>query len=825
MKKRIISIMIIAVTILTNIFSLVGCNKQEISTLTVGQWLSMVDYAFGMESYTSDEPYFSNVSSDNPYFAAVQIAAEWDVIDKEGSIDVDKKLTYKDALITLVNVGNFTKADASDDEKIKYAIDNFDSVIRTYWMNRNISQEDAVILLAIAQNKWETRKYTESIEEITYNDKVVDLSDVDLTESAISEMTLVVGDDVSVEEGSICILPSAENKFEKEYLKVESVSQVGGEKVVKFSDEELELEDIYEEIYIQETLVPTAENTVIYDGNGNIVSAGGDTSVQKDDAYNKDSITTLSSIVTTSQSIIPCASIKNKYEFKIDGYKVTLSYNLDGELDLAAEIECPNMLDKASEVKGHKMQAIGSIEVSDLAVSQKFDWGKEWVGFVPVPTLDSAELKIDYTVKKKLGISYTGKAEYVAAPAYSNGNGKFLTNLKRSLFKEKDGSGDVYGAETIASKKTIKICSLNVYSAGVAKICLDVSVTIKVNGSVEVTITENGSKGVEYKNGNLRFIKSNTKSYDLQAKAKLEGTIGFGPGLYIVGLKKQLVGLEAKIGAGVTIALKAHLADSEMHKFEELDFSDIMPEQLSLYKSVYSSINADGVKLQATVEKMIGDYYSEKDANVKMYFEPNRIYNLHVDFCTDINAYWLISIGITDDSYVKNFLGSKVKLEISICNEKNATFMNMHIDNMNWDTLSVNWGSNALSNNCTLKYIEFEKELEYIEDNKDDNTDEDFSDTEIEFGEMLILSTMNVNMGVGQSCLINITQLPQGYKKEDIIFLSKNEKVAKVDKQGNISAVGTGNTIIYAKTSDGKYVSMIAVIVSSPVKIEFEELI
>ena len=53
MKKRIVSIMIIAVVVLSNVFSLAGCKKKEVATMTIGQWLSMVDYAFGMESYTS----------------------------------------------------------------------------------------------------------------------------------------------------------------------------------------------------------------------------------------------------------------------------------------------------------------------------------------------------------------------------------------------------------------------------------------------------------------------------------------------------------------------------------------------------------------------------------------------------------------------------------------------------------------------------------------------------------------------------------------------------------------------------------------------------
>ena len=90
MFKRFISILLIIVTLLTTVMSLGGCSTQNNTSLSIGQWLTMVDEAFGMQSYTSEEPYFLNVKSDNPYFAAVQIAAEWDVIDKNKSIDVNE---------------------------------------------------------------------------------------------------------------------------------------------------------------------------------------------------------------------------------------------------------------------------------------------------------------------------------------------------------------------------------------------------------------------------------------------------------------------------------------------------------------------------------------------------------------------------------------------------------------------------------------------------------------------------------------------------------------------------------------------------------------
>ena len=88
MMKKLISILMVIVTLLSMVMSFSGCSTQQNNALTVGQWLMLVDEAFGMQSYTTDEPYFENVNKENPYFAAVQIAAEWDVIDKNKQIDL-----------------------------------------------------------------------------------------------------------------------------------------------------------------------------------------------------------------------------------------------------------------------------------------------------------------------------------------------------------------------------------------------------------------------------------------------------------------------------------------------------------------------------------------------------------------------------------------------------------------------------------------------------------------------------------------------------------------------------------------------------------------
>lgn len=474
---------------------------------------------------------------------------------------------------------------------------------------------------------------------------------------------------------------------------------------------------------------------------------------------------------------------------------------MNGELDLKVSVKNQNLLsgDYLINHPQAKARFEEEFEISDLSVTHDFDWA----GL----KLKSANLKIDYKTKNKLGFSYSDKASGVFAPEKSNGNGKFLTNFKRAVLKDVNGKG----AKTIVSKKIVKVCSLNVYSVGVAKICLDVNLTLSFDGSVSITVTESGSKGVEYKNGNVRFIKTCTKSCDGELKAKVEFTIGMGPALYVVGLKKRLVGFEVKGGAGATASLKAHLADSEMHLFEELDFNDVSPEIVE-NTFVEGDITASLEEVQAVAQAQGGIFKADAGYQAK----------LHIDWCINVNVYAILKVGITDESYLTDFLGGKeVKLNIDIFNEKNATFFNMHIDNFQFKDAVLSFGfKEATGDHCTLKYVPFEKGSE------EEISDEEISERNdgILTGDNLILSTMNVNMDVGQTYLLNVTQVPKGYSLDDIIFASKEKSIATVDRNGVIKAIGTGCVLIYAETSDHKYKALVSVIVVGESDVNFEAL-
>jgi hypothetical protein len=142
-------------------------------------------------------------------------------------------------------------------------------------MNRDIKYTDAVLLLVTAQNLWANRTYNERTEKVKYKDGVKDFSE----NKWIADNYMVNGDttifpatnDIDLKVGDVYVLPSNDNSIGTKVYKVENISQENGQVHVK-NNTDVDLYDIAEDIFLQETIVPTAQNTVFYDGNGNILS-------------------------------------------------------------------------------------------------------------------------------------------------------------------------------------------------------------------------------------------------------------------------------------------------------------------------------------------------------------------------------------------------------------------------------------------------------------------------------------------------------------------------------------------------------------------------
>lgn len=780
MFKRFVSTIMIIVMLLTSIVASCGCSKQKSNTLTFGQWLGMINKAFGMESYVKEEPYFESIDSDDQYFNTVQIAAEWEVIDTSSTFNPEDTLIWKDALITLVNAGNFTHNSANDDEKIQYAIENFDMTIRTYWMNRSIDVATATSLLVEAQEQWANRTYAETISMVDYSKGVLELSESELGYYEVDENSNILMSEQSAKifsVGDIFVLPDIGDCSITKAYKVEEIKIENGVAEIVTSDD-LELGDFVDELYIEDTFTPDLTQAEFYDGNGNLLQAGtGNVELQSNSSANGYNVTNLA---YTSNSDVQAMqlSVKTSYEFEVDGCKVELTTKSAG---LSAKIEMP--LSKDKKVKGYY-----EVEISNFEVTNKIDYS--WF------TLHSAELKVDYETKSTVGVKKTYVDEKaVYAPKWTNGNGKFLTNLKNSVWKDSDALG----------AKTIKIGSIKVASIGVASFSVDIYAKLKVDGSIEISYSETGCKGIEYKNGNCRVINTSDKDTDVKFKCKAEGTVSVVPTVNAFGY--AILGFKGETGLGAEASLTWHLADAGNHLLQETEITDLPPEVVEAME--VSGLTADAEEIKKLAEEQGGTFECETST-----------VDLHIDTCIDINVYFILKVGIEEETLAGKLLKkTKVKITWEIFGSKNATICNLHVENFDFASAFSNIRFLTGKDQCTLKYEPFDDVEEEV--TEETNTNENGS---VDVGEVLVISDMKVVLQAGTCKTISVVQVPKGYELKDIVCESSDKSIATIDKNGVITAVGEGSTTIIVKTNDGKYSCACAITVVSENEEDFTPL-
>lgn len=841
MKKFFSAVLALLLTA-SMLLQLTACSKSSSDAgLKMGQWLSLIADSFGMSGYMDSTPYFKKVPTSDTYFDAFQMAAEWDILAPNEKTDANTVVTWKDALVTLVNAGEFTDSDMSDDEKVKYGIEAFDSSIRDYRVDKPIPEEEAIILLALAQNKWTNRTFDKSTESHSYKDGVQDFTDFpdvkvssngadyivpnmskdnlppvssnsgsgpsgngqagdEGSSSADSAPSAKPGtsDPTTLKTGDLIVVPAPDNKLEKEYRKVKDIEIKDGETIIHTSDEDVELEDIYEELHVQGTVVPNAENTIIRDPDGNILNPE-TAEALKLARYDGSEPEYADLIYRPGQSgdMLNCTTNISK-DFKVDDFTVKFKATLDkNKVGLSATVETDNFIkpkNKADKDKYGRLKGSVSVGLDELSVTHDFDWG-----FLK---LKSAMLKINTKTSQHLKMSYSKEFNAVAGPD-DNRNSSFKSNFKNAVMKSINGKG----AKTVASRKVIKIASLDIYNAGVAKVCLDVNLQLKVDGSIEITCTQSNAVGVEYKKGNIRFMKEHSEKAEAQAKGSIEVNLGFGPALYALGLKKKLLGLEVRPGIGLEASATIRLADEENHLLQVCDdLNDVAtPEEMDdVIKN--SSITATHQEIEEIAASQGKVYKSEIDVS-----------RVHGDFCLDFQVYFVLNAGLSTDTYLTDFVGAKFEEAVKL----KVPLFRHHVDNWDW--------ANA-SSKCRLSYKPFDlgKDESSVSsefsDGNVNNSDNKTENSLIEMGETLRLSTMNVNIAVGGEKLVEIEQLPHGYSANDVLFVSKNGNVAVVDTSGVIRGLAEGSTIIYAQTKDEKFKAMVAVIVEGDYDMEFNSL-
>ena len=644
--KKILSIFLI-LTMSTGLITLSACGKVNIQPISIGDFTSLIVDKFGIETYQSEEPHVASVGTDSAYFTAVQGAYEWNIIEDEDDYNVSSNLSKEYCAVMLARAVGFDDLEGKTNEEVAQVAKDKGYITYDYRgrkdAKRAIDAETAKESLNAAFVAFADHDFGAPVEKITYNDDVVvvgenegytwngssfvqksdDISvpDVDFgngeadvtaadneaatgsdstpaipgnnsgktssgkSDSGLSgntnnnsssgktssggsigsvyypsEDTVAIPESLAgnIKEGTKFVVPSSEGTTIA--LTAEKVEFQDGYAYI--TGEQGDFEDCVSELKVSGTdNNPNLTGGVVRDGLGNVIGRG--ELATSGVAYVPG---TTGSFMDTRASY--CGKNDFSLNFSVGSVKITgqvkpNSIKFTAKGDLWSTADSKGTVEKSYEIK-------------DIKASYDYDYS--WF------KLHSAYAQISYTTVDTTHGEFTYDKSMVLAPE-SNGNGHFLTNLKRSVLKDSNDKGT----------KSIKICSIPIIEGFGLSINLEVRINISISGEITVEVTVNNTKGIRYKeNSGIEYIKDEKKDTKVEIKAKIELTLYLGLNLYAISW--NLVGFGVEGGIGCEAICTVHLSDQENNR--EIDSIKIDDQDAGQCESLFGSLN--GLKYEHT---------------------------------------------------------------------------------------------------------------------------------------------------------------------------------------------------------------------------------
>jgi hypothetical protein len=155
-----------------------GCSPAPVETMTLGNWVMLIQEQARLPESSTDLPYFMNVGADQPCFEAVQSAVEWGVLQPTGGFMPDEPLTREWAASTLMHLKEEKLPEASEEGIRDIAQSSFRKEVSAavssglmpvdgrgrFYPKREMEAEDARRLLAQVISWMDQRSFEEETE-------------------------------------------------------------------------------------------------------------------------------------------------------------------------------------------------------------------------------------------------------------------------------------------------------------------------------------------------------------------------------------------------------------------------------------------------------------------------------------------------------------------------------------------------------------------------------------------------------------------------------------------------------------------------------------
>ena len=476
-----------------------GCRRDDAETISNGEWLYEISRRAGLPE--NDAPAaFMNITEDCIYYQTVQNAVGWDVISTDIPLDPDEPLNRGFAAYTLMNLAGMSDSaglqikDISDSpyrEQIEQAVafGLFHLDFRSCFRPEELmDRQDSLLKLETVLDYINGRN--PSVQSS------IDIPDTVEEKPAVSDLA----NGTAYYSGRPQISTGMLIEEDGAYYTVDHI--VEDEKGIAVEVHRSEPEEITGSFRIAGTSkVDFTEAEVIESFEGDRIKS----------SYTEPDHTKLAALYIASP-------LMHSFEYK--GY--TIDWGLSSS-DIHVSVE-------KEYSSGRHFHALFRLSNVQPVYDWQYDQGKIEKGYFRIDSLATEKVSFTGTASRNLNSDLNELDPYD------------LLGTIRSAFKENEGADLV-----------IPICTLRIPlpDQPLLTLTLRLELALKADGKAELALTQNGSIGMEIRNGKMRLIHELNNDSQGQCWASAEATanmfFGLNAGSFVLADIGTLTGIQAKV--------------------------------------------------------------------------------------------------------------------------------------------------------------------------------------------------------------------------------------------------------------------------------------
>lgn len=350
-KKYIFIILAICLIILISgvIFFLKRNPAADENAVTRYDWIEMLTEQMGLQEYTTETPYFADVSENDPHFAYIQSAAEQEIIEAGADFNGEDSATGQFIALTAMKTIGENKFRicfgmdevVTDDTYMEFALEN--GLVEKEKLEKGFTREECKQVLETLKNLYFSELWKDDYSHVVYRDGVVELSPENVMRSNIDGSVITVTDDMidSCKAGTVIVF-TQENTGLKLARKITGMDADG-----ILTLDEAELGEVVETLTVSDITEITFDDIVNYYSLDENISGSNDLMVPPHDASFIDARVFSSevkskgyklSVSTQGEDEKRCIAIQITENVTGISYTLPISDKVRREDDYAAEI-------------------------------------------------------------------------------------------------------------------------------------------------------------------------------------------------------------------------------------------------------------------------------------------------------------------------------------------------------------------------------------------------------------------------------------------------------------------------------------------------------